>query len=200
MIKHRIALILTAIFSSLLLVSVIVLSILQSSTRPDLPNPDSIKLYLNSTSAGKTLTKGTSEYNKVMSIYNDAFEKSYLSQLTDNNILERSIHENTSAEVWNDTNTRTGVYMEFIFDEPKKYIIYRNGNSRRVDITSVIFKLTKENEFKEVDIFYEVKKETSSSSSSSSNNSTNKKVEETNYPLAVEANTSKLYNYAISNK
>ena len=192
MIKYKFAIILTAIFSSVLLISVVVLSILQSSTKPDLPNPDSIKIYLNSSSAGKTYTKGTAEYNEVLELYTEAFEKSFLNQLADNNILERSINENTTASVWNDANTRTGVYMELVFNEPKKYIIHRNGCSRRVDINTIIFQLTKEDEFKKLNVYYTVEKKSSVSSSE-------KKEEEINYPLQVEANTSKLYNYAITN-
>jgi len=188
--KYRIPLILTAVFASLLLVSVVVLSILQSSTRPDLPNPDSIKIYLNSTSADRTLEKGTTEYNELMDLYNSAFEKSYLEQLTDNDILEGKIDENTAAPVWQDANTKTGVFIEFIFDSPKKYIIYRNGNSRRVDMKSIIFQVTKENEFKTVDIYYEIE--------TGGTNGSDAKDRETNYPLTVEANTSKLYNFAIT--
>ena len=165
MIKHKFALILTAVFSSVLLISVVVLSILQSSTKPDLPNPDSIKIYLNSTSASKTFTKGTEDYNKILQLYSDAFEKSFLNQIADNNILERNINENTSESAWNDANTRTGVYMELIFNEPKKYIIYRDGNSRRVNINTIIFQLTKENEFKKVNVYYTVEKLSSNSSS-----------------------------------
>ena len=192
MIKHKFALILAATFSSVLLISVVVLSILQSSTKPDLPNPDTVKIYLNSTSANKTYTKGTEEYNKIMKLYSDAFEKSFLNQIADNNILERNISENISASTWNDSNTRTGVYMELIFNETKNYIIYRNGNSRRVNINTIIFQLTKENEFKKVNVYYTVEKLPSGSSS-------DKTDEIINYPLLVEANTSKLYNFAISN-
>lgn len=191
--KHKIALILTAIFSTILLTSVVTLSILQSSTRPDLPNPDSIKIYLNSTSANSTYKKGSTEYNEIMKLYNSAFEKSYLNQLTDNDILERTISENTTVASWSDSNTRTGVYYEFVFDTPKKYIIYRDGNSRRVDITSIIFQVEKEDVFKLTNVYYQVQKASNSSSSSSTE-------KETNYPLLTEANTSKLYNYAISTK
>ena len=189
MIKYKFALILTAVFSSILLLSVIVLSILQTTTRPDLPNPDSIKLYLNSSSAEKTYNKGTTEYNEVLNIYYKSFEKSFLAQLADNEIINSSINEDTSAPIWNDSFTRTGVYMEFNFDQPKKYIVYRNGNSRRVDITSIIFQLTKEDMFKETLIYYRIEQESS-----------NKDEDEKLYPLSVEANTSKLYNFAISQK
>ena len=191
MIKHKLALILTAVFSTILLVSVVVFSILQTSTKPDLPNPDSIKFYLNSTSANKTFNKGTAEYNEVLKLYSDAFEKSFLGQLADNNIIENSINENTSAPVWNDANTRTGVYMELVFNQPKKYIIYRNGSSRRVNVNTIIFQITKENEFKEVNIYYTFDKDVTAGSS-------DKKDELISYPLTVEANTSKLYNYAIA--
>lgn len=190
MIKYRIPLILTIIFTSLLLVSVIVLSILQTSTRPDLPNPDSIKIYLNSTSANSTYNKGSDEYNQILDLYNQAFEKSFLNQLADNSILKGAIEENMSLPEWSDANAKTGVFIEFVFDSPKKYIIYRNGNSRRVDIKSIIFQVTKENEFKSVNIYYEIETESSSSAS--------KEDSETNHPLLVEANTSKLYNFAIT--
>ena len=194
MIKHKIALILTAVFSGILLISVVVLSILQSSTKPNLPTPDSIKIYLNSSSAEKTFNKGTTEYNEIIKLYNDSFEKSFLEQLADNDVIERAISENTAAAPWSDSNTRTGVYYEFVFDSPKKYVIYRNGHSRRVDMKSIIFQVSKEDTFKTTNVFYQVEKPSGSSSSSSNNE------KETNYPLLTEANTSKLYNYAISLK
>ena len=189
MIKYKFALILTAVFSSILLLSVVVLSILQTNTRPDLPSPDSIKIYLNSSSAEKTYSKGTADYNKLLDLYYDSFEKSFLAQLSDNEIIGDSISENTSAVLWSDSFIRTGVYMELIFDQSKKYIVYRNGNSRRVDITSIIFQLTKEDNFKPTNVYYKIEKESS-----------NKDEDEKNYPLSVEANTSKLYNFAISQK
>ena len=122
--KYRIPLILTITFTAIILVSVVVLSILQTSTRPDLPNPDSIKIYLNSTTAAATYNKGTAEYNEVLNLYNNAFEKSFLGQLSDNDILERKISEDSTEQIWVDANTKTGVFYEFVFDSPKKYIIY----------------------------------------------------------------------------
>ena len=72
--KYKIPLLLTIILSSILFVSIILFSILQTNTKPNLPNPDEIKIYKQSTSADATHKKGTDEYNKLIDLYNSMKE------------------------------------------------------------------------------------------------------------------------------
>lgn len=198
MTKHRISLILTISFASILLISLIILSILQTNTSINLPNPDKIKIYKLSTTASNTYSKGSDEYNEVLALYNNMFEKTYLEQLADNNILSSTINEDPNKEPWADANYETGVFIEFTYDSAKKLIINRDGNTRRVDVTSVIIQLTKNDKSEQVSVFYKVPKETTSSSNS------NKKEQQTEkekcYPLITYANTYELYKYVTTAK
>ena len=193
MTKYKIPLFLTIILSSILFVSVITLSILQTNTKPNLPNPDEIKIYKHSTSADLTYKKGTDDYNTLMELYNSMFEKTYLQQLSDNDILSNDLHEDTFAPLWSDVNKETGVFIEFTYSTPKKFIIHRDNNSRRVDVSSIIFEITKEDSSHQLYIYYTVKEE-----SSSNEKDTNKREPEPYYPIVTQANTYDMFKHLIS--
>ena len=193
MTKYKIPLFLTIILSSILFVSVITLSILQTNTKPNLPNPDEIKIYKYSTSADITYTKGTDDYNNFLKLYNSMFEKTYLQQLGDNDILSKNLHEDTFAPLWSDVNKETGVFIEFTYSTPKKFIIHRDNNSRRVDISSIIFEITKEDKSHQLYIYYTVKEE-----SSSDDKNKNQRDPEPYYPIVTQANTYDMFKQLIS--
>lgn len=122
------------------------------------------------------------------------FEKTYLAQLSDNSVLPENLAEDTFAPLWSDVNKETGLYLEFVYSTPKKFIVNRNSNTRRVDVSTIIFELSKSNSSQDIYVYYTVKTDDSSSSSS------NKKEETTepNYPIVAKANTYDLYKHLIS--
>lgn len=193
MTKYKLPLILAITFTGILLVSIITLSILQTNTKPNLPNPDEIKIYKNSTSASDTYKKGTEDYNSIIQIYNSMFEKTYLAQINDRNILKNKISEDTFASPWVDANFETGVYVEFKFSTPKKYIIYRDGSSRRVDISSIIFNVSKDNKTNQLYIYYKLEEK-----KSSNNKNEVPTTNELAYPLVTQANTYELYKFIVT--
>jgi len=193
--KFKLPLILAIVFTSILALSIIVLSILQTNTKPNLPNPDEIKIYKQSTTAAATYKKGTDDYNEIMNLYNSMFEKTYLDQLADNSILQNELTEDIYAPLWADANKETGLYIELIFSTPKKFIVYRNKNSRRVDVSSIVLKLSNENDSQPLYIYYTIK-----DANKSNSNDKDKEVVETepNYPIVTQANTYDLYKHLIS--
>lgn len=195
MIKHKISIILSISFLSLLLLSTIILSIFQTNTKPNLPNPDEINIYNKSISSTTSYKQGTEQYNEILKHYNAMFEKTYLSQLKDQEILNSTIKEDTIATPWNDVNFETGLYVEFKFEKAKKFIIYRNGNSRQVNISSLIFKVSNSNKSDLLYVYYKIPTVKSESNS----NKEEPQILEPCYPLITQANTSNLYKYIISN-
>ena len=197
MTKYKLPLILAITFSAILILSVITLSILQTNTKPNLPNPDEIKIYKQSTSAQSTYKKGSAEYNEIINLYNTMFEKSYLNQLTDKKFLREEISEDQFAPLWSDINKETGLFIEFVFTTPKKYIVYRDNNSRRVDVSSIIFELSKEDSSENIYIYYTTQTEENKSNSDKDKNS-QEPAAEPNYPLVTCANTYNLFKYIIT--
>lgn len=197
---NKIPLILAIAFSFILATSLITLAILQTNTKLNLPNPDEIKIYKSSLTASTTYKKGNDDYNTFMEIYNNAFEKTYLDQLTSNNIITGEISEDLSKPLFKDADKENGLFVEFVFSTPKKYIIKRNGSSRRVDITKTIFKLSKENASIPTYIYYETKASEEAKNTSSSSSSSNSKKEELepNYALKTYANTYDLYKHIMT--
>lgn len=193
MTKSKLSLILSLVFSSVLVVGIITFAILQTSTKPSLPNPDTIRIYNKTLSATKTISKGSNEYNEIMKLYNSMFEKTYLAQLADNEILKGNITEDLYKEEWSDNNKTTGLYLEFEYTNTKKFIIYRGENSRRVDVKKVIMQITGEDKINKTHIYYTV--ETSTSSSSDKNKTETKMP---CHPLIVEANTYNMNKYLKS--
>ena len=197
MTKYKLPLILAITFSAILILSVITLSILQTNTKPNLPNPDEIKIYKQSTSAQSTYKKGSAEYNEIINLYNTMFEKSYLNQLTDKKFLREEISEDQFAPLWSDINKETGLFIEFVFTTPKKYVVYRDNNSRRVDVSSIIFELSKEDSSENIYIYYTTQTEENKSNSDKDKNS-QETAAEPNYPLVTCANTYNLFKYIIT--
>lgn len=194
MTKYKIPLILAITFTSILFLSIVTLSVLRTNTKPNLPAPDEIKIYKQSTSASATYKSGTDDYEEIMKLYNVMFEKTYLSQLSDNSILPENLSEDTFAPLWSDVNKETGLFIEFTYSTPKKFIVNRNNNTRRVDVSSIIFELSKANSSEDIYIYYTVKTDSSSSSS----NSKKEETTEPNYPIVAKANTYDLYKHIIS--
>lgn len=126
------------------------------------------------------------------------FEKTYLQQLSDNDIIDPTINEDTNAGVWKDANFETGIFVEFVFESSKKIVIYRDGSSRRVDITSIIFELTKSKENRQLYVYYKLPATKTNNSSSSSSSTSETANTEPCYPLVTQANTYELYKFIVT--
>ena len=119
------------------------------------------------------------------------FEKTYLSQIADDQILTGDVTEDPTADLWSDNNKRTGLYIEFEYETTKKFIIYRDGSSRRVDIKSIFIPLSGESGINPIYLYYTVEEKSASDKDKT-------KTTEPNYPLVVEANTYDLTTYVKS--
>lgn len=190
MTKSKLSLILSIIFSTVLVVGIITFAILQTSSKPDLPSPDSIKIYNKSLTASKTVNKGSDEYNAIMDKYNLMFEKTYLNQLSDGAVLSGKITENVNKELWTENNKLNGMYLELTYETAKKFIIYRGDSSRRVDIKSLFIPISSTSDTLPLCVYYTVDNQSSSDK--------DKVQAEPCYPLTIEANTYEMYTYLKS--
>lgn len=193
--RQKLIIAISITLSSLLIVSVILFSILQTNTKPNLPNPDAIDIYNQSVSSTKSYKSDSEEYKQIIKLYNKMFEKTYIKQIGDKEILKNTISEDTNSPTWTDNNKETGLYMEFSFNSAKKFIVYRNGSSRRVDLRTIIFRLNKEDKTQQLLIYFKTAADIDAENNKENNNTIDLFV---NYPLNTQANTHELYNYILT--
>ncbi len=193
--RQKLIIVISITLSSLLIVSVILFSILQTNTKPNLPNPDAIDIYNQSLSSTKSYKSDSDEYKEIIKLYNKMFEKTYIKQIGDKDILKNTISEDTTSPTWTDNNKETGLYVEFTFNSAKKFIVYRNGSSRRVDLRTIIFRLNKEDKTQQLLIYFKTAADIDAENNKENNNTIDLFV---NYPLNTQANTHDLYNYILT--
>lgn len=193
--RQKLIIAISITLSSLLIVSVILFSILQTNTKPNLPNPDTIDIYNQSLSSTKSYKSDSDEYKEIIKLYNKMFEKTYIKQIGDKDILKNTISEDTTSPTWTDNNKETGLYVEFTFNSAKKFIVYRNGSSRRVDLRTIIFRLNKEDKTQQLLIYFKTAADIDAENNKENNNTIDLFV---NYPLNTQANTHDLYNYILT--
>lgn len=193
--RQKLIIAISITLSSLLIVSVILFSILQTNTKPNLPNPDAIDIYNQSLSSTKSYKSDSDEYKEIIKLYNKMFEKTYIKQIGDKDILKNTISEDTTSPTWTDNNKETGLYVEFTFNSAKKFIVYRNGSSRRVDLRTIIFRLNKEDKTQQLLIYFKTAADIDAENNKENNNTIDLFV---NYPLNTQANTHDLYNYILT--
>ena len=193
--RQKLIIAISITLSSLLIVSVILFSILQTNTKPNLPNPDAIDIYNQSLSSTKSYKSDSDEYKEIIKLYNKMFEKTYIKQIGDKDILKNTISEDTTSPTWTDNNKETGLYVEFTFNSAKKFIVYRNGSSRRVDLRTIIFRLNKEDKTQQLLIYFKTAADIDAEYNKENNNTIDLFV---NYPLNTQANTHDLYNYILT--
>ena len=193
--RQKLIIAISITLSSLLIVSVILFSILQTNTKPNLPNPDAVDIYNQSLSSTKSYKSDSDEYKEIIKLYNKMFEKTYIKQIGDKDILKNTISEDTTSPTWTDNNKETGLYVEFTFNSAKKFIVYRNGSSRRVDLRTIIFRLNKEDKTQQLLIYFKTAADIDAENNKENNNTIDLFV---NYPLNTQANTHDLYNYILT--
>lgn len=184
--KHKIILPIIGAMLLVVVVSLIVFASTSTSSKLNFDSPTTVKIYYKSQTVKATLYEGDDLYKSFMTAYNNTFYKTALAQISSDDYINPNIVENTEAPEWSEYNKDSSLYAELVFAKDQRLVIYRNGNSRVIKISSIIFEVTGESGVKDVNIYYAV------------NNSYINKVEETGdseiyYPLIVEGDTSELY-------
>lgn len=168
--------------------SLIVLAALQTNTQlPISTNPETIKVYYKSQTEVLTYTNEESEYSEIIKLYNDSFKKSYLKQITTNQFLGDGVAEAVDQKPWDNQNKIKGLFVEFTYSTNQRLVINRNGNTRQVFISSIIFELTQEKEVHKIYLHY--------AEEGKYNNKKDSSDEEDVYPLQTEGDTRELYIY-----
>lgn len=183
--KTKILIILGSIMLCLMLATVIVLASLQTNNGLELAAPSKINVYNSNMTATKTYSSENEEYIKVMEYYNGMTEESILKQILSNKYLTDKPNEKTSEVAWSEYNKTTGVYVEFVFDKIQKLTVIRDDNTRKVNISALIFRIDNTNAFTEILVYYRT----------GTTYETKDEDEETRYPVAIIANTNKLFDY-----
>ena len=166
---------------------VIILSSWQVSYRLNLPNPDSIKIYKDGQIAVKTIDSQSEFYNEILNLYNNMTKETMLNQISSEKLMSLTITEKPENSQWNDNFKNAGMYLEFIFNEPKHTIIEVNKNTKRIDLTSIIFRIYNYDDLSTLTIYYRCNDEYSTKINGNSRK-----------PLTLEANTSQLYKYILT--
>ena len=184
--KHKIILPIIGAMLLVVVVSLVVFASTSTSSKLNFDAPTTVKIYYKSQTVKATLYEGDDLYKSFMTAYNNTFYKTALAQISSDDYINPNIVENTEAPEWSEYNKDSSLYAELVFAKDQRLVIYRNGNSRVIKISSIIFEVTGESGVKDVNIYYAV------------NNSYINKVEETGdseiyYPLIVEGDTSELY-------
>ena len=184
--KHKIILPIIGTMLLVVVVSLVVFASTSTSSKLNFDSPTTVKIYYKSQTVKATLYEGDDLYKSFMTAYNNTFYKTALAQISSDDYINPNIVENTEAPEWSEYNKDSSLYAELVFAKDQRLVIYRNGNSRVIKISSIIFEVTGESGVKDVNIYYAV------------NNSYINKVEETGdseiyYPLIVEGDTSELY-------
>ncbi len=185
--KNKIYLWLITSMTLIMSVSLIVFASLQTNSKlPINVDPEKINVYYRSQSETLTYTESDSEYVEILKMYNNAFKKSYLSQITTNQFLGEGIDEATSQSGWDDQDKIKGLYLEFKYENNQRLVITRDGNTRQVFISSIIFELTQEKEVHKIYIHY-----------AQDGKYNNKEASDgvMVYPLTTEGDTKELYVY-----
>ena len=186
--KNKIILPIICGMAVIVIVSLICFACRTTSSALNFDTPETIKIYFNSQSAKQTIEDGTDNFDEFMRVYNDTFKKSNLEEIAEDNYINPNLSENLEAPEWSSYNLDNGLYVELNFAKAQKLIIWRDGNSRVVYINSLIFNLNEVSGVKDIDIYYSID---------------NKYINETEktedseiyYPLSVQGDTTKLYNF-----
>ena len=184
--KHKIILPIIGAMLLVVVVSLIVFASTSTSSKLNFDAPTTVKIYYKSQTVKATLYEGDDLYKSFMTAYNNTFYKTALAQISSDDFINPNVVENTEAPEWSEYNKDSSLYAELVFAKDQRLVIYRDGNSRVIKISSIIFEVTGESGVRNVNIYYAV------------NNSYINKVEGTGdteiyYPLIVEGDTSELY-------
>lgn len=153
-----------------------------------------IRIYNSSQTVTKTITPTDDDFetfNEIVNLYNKSFTGSFYEQVKEGDYYLTKVEENIEAEEWNEYNKQNGLYLEFVYKVPARYIIYRDGNSRIVNISSIIMLVSGSKKIEPINIYYSIDDKYINDSSKTGD-------AEIYYPLGVNGKTKKLYSYLKS--
>lgn len=153
-----------------------------------------IRIYNSSQTITKTITPADDDFeifNEIVNLYNKSFTGSLYEQVKEGDYYVTKVEENTEAEEWNEYNKQNGLYLEFVYKTPARYIIYRDGSSRVVNISSIIMLVSGSKKIEPINIYYSIDNKYINDSSKTGD-------AEIYYPLGVDGKTKKLYSYLKS--
>lgn len=153
-----------------------------------------IRIYNSSQTVTKTITPTDDDFeifNEIVNLYNKSFTGSFYEQVKEGDYYVTKVEENIEAEEWNEYNKQNGLYLEFVYKTPARYIIYRDGNSRVVNISSIIMLVSGSKKIEPINIYYSIDDKYINDSSKTGDS-------EIYYPLGVNGKTKKLYSYLKS--
>lgn len=170
----------------IMVTSLILFAGLQTNSKlPITAEPATIRVFYKSQTDTLNYTDADVEYVEIVRLYNDSFKKSYLKQITTGQFLSEGIAEAVDQDAWDDKNKLKGLFVEFIYEQNQRLVINRDGNTRQVFISNIIFELTQEKEVHKIYIHY--------AENGKFNNT--EKVTDKVYPLTTEGDTRELYIY-----
>ena len=185
--KFKILIISLSIILATVLTLFIVLGTITSKTEFIKAKPEKINIYKSDISISKTYTSEDSKYDKLVSEFSNMTKISILKQILNNKFISEYPVVNVDAEPWSEYYKLNGIYIEFVYKNLQNIVVYEDGNTRKISIKSIIFRLNNESNFSNVNIYY---KSNDNFSSSSINN-------EQYSPLKLEAKTKTLYDQII---
>lgn len=185
--KLRILYIVGGVMLSVMIVTISILGIMQTNYGLNLANPSHVNIYKNNTTVTSSYSANDEEYSKIIQLYNEMTEKTILRQLLEGRYLDKLPSEDLNQAAWYELKKVSGIYIEFVYDNPQKLIISRNGSTRRIDIKAIIFKAGKSYYYEDLLIYYRT----------SETYETQDSQKETVYPITVNANTNDLFNYLV---
>lgn len=162
----------------------ILLITLREDNGLDVSAPAYINIYKKNIKESRA-EKDSEVYNDILKKYNEMTNLSYFSLLTNGNNLGQKITQDEKSEsgAWSEFNKVNYYCIEMIFDTVQTQMLNINGNTKRIDFYSIIFKVEDIKKPTNIVIYY------SSSESLSYVNGTK------SFPLIVRGNTISLYNY-----
>ncbi len=130
--KRQIITMLSLCFCFALAVSLIVLCVVPVSLKPSCVSNDfsTVKLYPGTSTTGKSFEKGTEQYDKFMTVFNKAFEQTYISAIFEGNLNNYKIDETRKTISTNTVITdltANGKYIMHLRYDKKKVITRQNG-------------------------------------------------------------------------
>lgn len=184
--KHKIILPIIGAIAVVVITTLIVFASRYTTSNIAFANPKTINIYYKSQTVKKTLDSSTEGYEDLVSAFSDTFKKSFLEQVAEDDFINPTVEEYLEGTAWSDYNKDDGLFLEFIFEKAQKMIISREGNTRTIYITSIIFELDEKTGVKNNYLYYAIDEKYVNDPEKTGDS-------EIYYPLIVQGDTTKLY-------
>lgn len=184
--KHKIILPIIGAIAVVVITTLIVFANRYTTSNIAFANPKTINIYYKSQTVKKTLDSSTDGFEDLVSAFSDTFKKSFLEQVAEDDFINPTVEEYLEGTAWSDYNKDDGLFLEFVFEKAQKMIISREGNTRTIYITSIIFELDETTGVKNNYLYYAIDEKYVNDPETTGDS-------EIYYPLIVQGDTTKLY-------